>query len=158
MCDFVKIKETQKTRFRWVSTKHEHSSGQRRTDDQSNPELCFSFTFWRKSWEGKRKSNAKHSRHDYNPQRVWLRPSKTPIHFSRKMLRFLGSKTQALVLGKSTAVAFVVAPLSRVRRPSLKEVFLFLFISELFYFAKIAHFEKPGFCFLVNEALRGFKR
>ena len=74
------------------------------------------------------------------------------------MLRFLGSKTQALVLGKSTAVAFVVAPLSRVRRSSLKEVFLFLFISELFYFAKIAHFEKPGFCFLVNEALRGLKR
>ena len=28
----------------------------------------------------------------------------------------------------------------------------------LVYFDKIAHFEKPGFCFLVNEALRGFKR
>ena len=36
---------------------------------------------------------------DFDPQRH-------PFHFSRKMLRFLGSKTQALVLGKSTVVAF----------------------------------------------------
>ena len=158
MCDFVKIKETQKTRFRWVSTKHEHSSGQRRTDDQSNPELCFSFTFSRKSWEGKRKSNAKHSGHDYNPQRVWLRPSKTPIHFSRKMLRFLGSKTQALVLGKSTVVAFCYRTVVAWMPPSLNAGKRFLNFQTQFFFYKIAHFEKPRFCFLVNEALRGFKR